>query len=177
MATPTTRTPTKKTFHFPKTDESAAIEKTSKPDASKPAGKKTVSASAEKSIPAKPVKAAVKKAVKPVTKGAVKPVTRSATQPATQPVTKPVVNAASGQEEKPRRAKKEKVVRDSFTMPKSDYSRLASLKQKCLAAGIHIKKSELLRAGLMMLEAASEKNLLAAVKSVETIKTGRPAKN
>ncbi|AXF14136.1 hypothetical protein [Paraburkholderia caledonica] len=79
-------------------------------------------------------------------------------------------------EEKPRRARKEKVVRDSFTMPKSDYEKIAALKQKCLDAGISVKKSELLRAGLIMLEAAALKRLLAAVTAVEAVKTGRPAK-
>jgi hypothetical protein len=74
------------------------------------------------------------------------------------------------------RAKKEKVVRDSFTMPKSDYQKIAALKQKCLAAGVSVKKSEILRAGLLMLESAAEKRLLAAVAAVEQVKTGRPTK-
>jgi hypothetical protein len=90
---------------------------------------------------------------------------------------KVTASAAPLQEEKQKRVKKEKVIRDSFTMPESDYARLATLKQKCASAGVAIKKSELLRAGLIMLESASDKNLLAAVKSVETIKTGRPAKS
>ncbi|SIT42993.1 conserved hypothetical protein [Paraburkholderia ribeironis] len=79
-------------------------------------------------------------------------------------------------DEKPRRSKKEKVVRDSFTMPKSDYDKIAALKQRCLDAGVSVKKSELLRAGLIMLEAAASKRLLAAVTAVEAVKTGRPAK-
>ena len=77
--------------------------------------------------------------------------------------------------EKSKRQKKEKVVRDSFTMPKSDYERIASLKQKCLDSGVAVKKSELLRAGLMLLDALSSKRLVAAVSTVETVKTGRPA--
>jgi hypothetical protein len=79
--------------------------------------------------------------------------------------------------EKTKRQKKEKVVRDSFTMPKSDYERIASLKQKCLDAGVAIKKSELLRAGLILLDALPGKRLVAAVSTVETVKTGRPAKD
>lgn len=77
---------------------------------------------------------------------------------------------------KAKRAKKEKVVRDSFTMPKSDYEKIDALKKKCLDAGVSVKKSELLRAGLLMLEAAAPKRLLAAVSAVEAVKTGRPAK-
>ncbi|WP_406868452.1 hypothetical protein [Paraburkholderia fungorum] len=79
-------------------------------------------------------------------------------------------------EVKAKRAKKEKVVRDSFTMPKSDYEKIDALKKKCLDAGVSVKKSELLRAGLLMLEAAAPKRLLAAVSAVEAVKTGRPAK-
>ncbi|MGE8367298.1 hypothetical protein ACU4GI_05320 [Cupriavidus basilensis] len=73
-------------------------------------------------------------------------------------------------------ARKEKVLRDSFTMPKSDYARIDELKQRCLDAGVHIKKSELLRAGLLLLAATSPKQLLAAVSKVEAVKTGRPPK-
>ncbi|WP_345816913.1 hypothetical protein AAGS40_28515 (plasmid) [Paraburkholderia sp. PREW-6R] len=80
-------------------------------------------------------------------------------------------------EARAKRAKKEKVVRDSFTMPKSDYEKIAALKQKCLAAGVSAKKSEILRAGLLLLDAAAPKRLLAAVTAVEPVKTGRPAKS
>ena len=74
-------------------------------------------------------------------------------------------------------AKKEKVVRDSFTMPKSDYAKIAALKQKCLDAGISVKKSEVLRAGLLLLEGATSQRLLAAISAVEAVKTGRPSKS
>ncbi|RKE38039.1 hypothetical protein B0G76_4332 [Paraburkholderia sp. BL23I1N1] len=84
--------------------------------------------------------------------------------------------AAAPEARKAKPPKKEKVVRDSFTMPKSDYDKIASLKQKCLDAGVSVKKSELLRAGLMMLESAAPQRLLATVSSLETVKTGRPAK-
>jgi len=79
-------------------------------------------------------------------------------------------------EQKSKRVKKEKVVRDSFTMPKTDYEKLGELKQKCLSAGVAVKKSELLRAGLLLLEAAPLAELLDAIAAVETVKTGRPAK-
>jgi hypothetical protein len=77
-------------------------------------------------------------------------------------------------EPKAKRPKKEKVIRDSFTMPKSDYEKIATLKQKCLDAGISVKKSELLRAGLTLLESIPVKRLTAAVAALETVKTGRP---
>lgn len=76
---------------------------------------------------------------------------------------------------KAKRAKKEKVVRDSFTMPKSEYATLATLKQQCLDAGVAAKKSELLRAGLAVLAALPAAKLVEAVKALEAVKTGRPS--
>ncbi|SIT43231.1 conserved hypothetical protein [Paraburkholderia ribeironis] len=85
---------------------------------------------------------------------------------------------SSAVEVKAKRAKKEKVVRDSFTMPRSDYEKIAALKQRCLGAGVTMRKSELLRAGLLLLDSApTTESLLAAVSAVETVKTGRPAKS
>ncbi len=71
---------------------------------------------------------------------------------------------------------KQKVVRDSFTMPQSDYAMLGALKQSCLKTGLHVKKSELLRAGLHALSKLSAAQLKAAVGKLEQIKTGRPKK-
>jgi hypothetical protein len=73
--------------------------------------------------------------------------------------------------------KHEKVVRDTFTMPREDYEQLAVLKQRCFDAGLAVKKSELVRAGLLLLASAPTKRLLAAVKAVEPVKTGRPPKS
>jgi len=71
---------------------------------------------------------------------------------------------------------RDKVVRDSFTMPKSDYLKIGAVKERCLEAGVRIKKSEILRVGLLLLANKSPKELLAAVAKLETVKTGRPPK-
>jgi hypothetical protein len=71
---------------------------------------------------------------------------------------------------------KTKVVRDSFTMPQVDYARITELKQTCLKAGIHVKKSELLRAGLHALGRLSATQLKQTIAQMEQIKTGRPKK-
>lgn len=89
--------------------------------------------------------------------------------PQVQPAALPV-SVVSG-----KKKKKPKVVRDSFTMPESDYEKIAELKKKSLEAGISIKKSELLRAGLHALEALPIDQLKALLGGVENIKTGRPA--
>jgi hypothetical protein len=158
--TPNLRKPTKRAFHFPKSAEAgdeATASKVEKPEqAGQPAARvkrvdaKTKAAEiVKKAAEAVAEDVAVKSKAKAEKKGNVKKVS----------------------------AKKEKVVRDSFTMPKADYEKLAVLKKKCLDAGVAVKKSELLRAGLKLLESASEKRLLAAIAAVETVKTGRPSKS
>ncbi|MBU0620536.1 MAG: hypothetical protein KJ795_01690 [Gammaproteobacteria bacterium] len=72
---------------------------------------------------------------------------------------------------------KVKVVRDSFSMPQADYDLIAALKQKALQGGLHVKKSELLRASLQVLSKLSVAQLKRAVAGLEKIKTGRPKKN
>jgi hypothetical protein len=72
---------------------------------------------------------------------------------------------------------KVKVVRDSFTMPQSDYDLIAELKQKALKSGLHVKKSELLRASLQALSKLTAAQLKRAIEGLEKIKTGRPKKS
>jgi len=63
-----------------------------------------------------------------------------------------------------------KMVRDNFSMPQSDFDKLLELKKTCLAAGVKVKKSELLRAGLMSISKLSNAAMLAAVKQIATKK-------
>ncbi len=70
--------------------------------------------------------------------------------------------------------KKPKLVRDSFTIPKEEYAAIESLKIRAMTMGLAIKKSELLRAGLMALTGLSDAKLKAALVAVPTLKTGRP---
>jgi hypothetical protein len=66
------------------------------------------------------------------------------------------------------------VIRDSFTMPLADYALIGVLKRRCIGLGVAIKKSELLRAGLVALEQLPDASLSQVVTAIETIKTGRP---
>lgn len=162
MNEPTIKQPTKKAFHFPKAADKAS------------AGKKKAVASTP--VVETPKKSATAKKSSKVESGApvkTKPVKTNAAK-TNAAKTNP---AKTNPEVKAKRPKKDKVVRDSFTMPKSDYDKIAALKLKCQEAGVSIKKSELLRAGLLMLEAAAPEQLLAAVSAVEQVKTGRPAKS
>ena len=75
------------------------------------------------------------------------------------------------------KVKKEKLVRDSFTIPKNEYVVIDSLKKRAIASGQAVKKSELLRAGIKALAAMSEIQFKAALSNVPPIKTGRPKKS
>lgn len=72
--------------------------------------------------------------------------------------------------------KKIKVVRDSYTIPKTEYVQLGDLKKRTLSLGLAAKKSELIRAGLLLLAKQSDAQLKASLSQVPAIKTGRPAK-
>ncbi len=67
-----------------------------------------------------------------------------------------------------------KVVRDSFTIPQNDYSKIAELRSRCLSKARNVTKSEIIRAGLNALEALGDEEFLAVVDELEKVKTGRP---
>ena len=76
-------------------------------------------------------------------------------------------------EPKPR---SEKVIRDTFTMPPIDYKRIAEIQGESLQAAIHVNKSEVVRAGLIVLQNLSEKKRHEILRTVEKLKPGRPPK-
>lgn len=78
---------------------------------------------------------------------------------------------------KPKKEAKVKVVRDSFTMPQAEYQKIADIKAACLKTGMHVKKSEVLRAGLQALTALSTAQLKSALGKLDKIATGRPKKH
>jgi hypothetical protein len=69
---------------------------------------------------------------------------------------------------------KDKLVRDSFTIPASEYAVLGQLKQRSVTLAQPAKKSEVIRAGLKALAALDDAALKAALAQVPTVKTGRP---
>jgi hypothetical protein len=71
--------------------------------------------------------------------------------------------------------KKPKLIRDSFSIPKHEFAAIDSLKTRAIALGTSVKKSELLRAGLMALQAMGDTAFKTALAAVPTLKTGRPA--
>jgi hypothetical protein len=104
-------------------------------------------------------------------------VKKSTTPPAETSAKSAVKSAVKAVDKKPKKEAKVKVIRDSFTMPQSEYQKIAEIKETCLKAGLHVKKSEVLRAGLKALGSLSDTQLKRALSSLEKIKTGRPIKS
>ena len=138
----------------------AATRRTSSTAKAAPARKRPPAATLAKAAPSRNVKRPAA-AAKPA---AAKQPTRAA---------KP---AASKKADKPVKAKKVKLVRDSFTMPETEYAVIAELKKRCLNAGVSAKKSEILRAAVAGLVKLSDSSVVTAIRRLEVIKTGRPAK-
>lgn len=65
---------------------------------------------------------------------------------------------------------KAKMVRNKLTLSESDDVILNKLKKKCLDAGVHVKKRNLIRAGLLRLSRLNSTALLSAIAQVEIIK-------
>lgn len=119
--------------------------------AARPAQKKAPAAKASATTP-KPVTTATKKS------------SPSPAKPAAAPAAKPS-------------KAKHKLVRDSFTMPQSDFELIDVLKQRAMSFRHAVKKSELLRAGLQVLAALPDAQLEKALARITPLKTGRPKKS
>jgi len=72
------------------------------------------------------------------------------------------------------KAKKAKLVRDSFSMPEAEYAVLGAVKKACLKAGIEVKKSELLRIGVALIQKMDVGALKGVLSTLPPLKAGRP---
>jgi hypothetical protein len=149
-----------------------------------PASKKRVAAAAKVvaqkpkaakiAVAEKPAKEAASEKTAPPPKAPAKAIKEAAPKAKSKVVEAPkAIKAAKVKKQAP---KKPKLVRDSFTLPEGDYALFATLKQRALAAGIEVKKSELLRASLTLLANLEESVFAKTIGLVERIKTGRPKK-
>ncbi len=161
-----------------KTAVKAAIKKTT---GAKQSNKPAVAAD-KKAVPqAKEIKPVVKKPAQPaankVAVKAVKAVKPAVVKPADKvgPSHKPV--ATKPAKKAVVKAVKDKLVRDSFTMPKDDHRLLKSLKRRGVAFGLNAKKSEIVRAGLKALATLTDEGLKAVLGSIPQLKLGRPRKD
>ena len=100
---------------------------------------------------------------------------RKAVKKATAPAAATAASAVATTVAALRPAKvKDKLVRDSFTMPQSDFDLIAQLKERALGFKRPAKKSELLRAGLQVLQGLDDAFLRTALDALVPLKPGRP---
>ena len=135
----------------PATDTAAPAAQAPAPAPAKDLATEAPAASPKRS-PAKPSKAHVKAPLEAATKAA----------------------PSVADKEKDMKAKKPKLVRDSFTIPKDEYAVIETLKERTARLSTPAKKSELLRAGLKLLSQLDDATLQKAMQSIPAIKTGRP---
>lgn len=96
-----------------------------------------------------------------------------------QEASPPAAPAAEKKKDKEKdkpRAKKQKLVRDSFTMPEAEYEALADVKKACIKAGVAVKKSELLRVAVGLLRKMEVAQIQEALDALTPVKAGRPSK-
>lgn len=127
-------------------------------------------------------KQANKPAREPAAKTAAKPVTKSVTKrpaekkaapqsAAKRPVGRPAdANKKAARPAKDDKPKKTKIVRDSFTMPDTEYALIGAVKKACLSAGFEIKKSEILRIGVTLLAKLDPNKIKAAQAALVPLK-------
>lgn len=95
----------------------------------------------------------------------------SAARAARPPVKKMALQAIDKGKEK-----REKVVRDSFSMPKTEHVGLKTLRTELARAGRICTKSELLRAGLRLVSGRSIESLVKLLDSLPAVPKGKSAK-
>ena len=117
-----------------------------------------------------PVKKSLQAATMPAVRSIVKKVIKSA--PSKQGAMKTALTTEKVKE----KAKKTKLVRDSFTMPEPEYAVLGQVKRACINAGVDIKKSELLRIGVALIRDLELARLEELLRNLPKLKSGRPKK-
>lgn len=171
-----------------------------KPAAKKPAAKPVKAKTAKRIVKAAPVKtksssipakkpvaavasvkasaqsnaasAAAKKAAKPVEKP---PLKATATLVA-PPTANSVQEKGKDKKSKPAKKKREKVVRDSYSIPKSQFAQLKAMRTDLAKTGRIASKSELLRAGLALLFRQSTADVKELIDALTPAPRGKSTK-
>lgn len=138
-----------------------------------------------KAAKAAPKAAAPKTATPKIAKAPAKAVTTTEAVEKKAKAVKPEKSAKAPKVEKPAKAAKvakpvkpvrEKVVRDSFSMPKSEHAQLKALRETLAKAGRICSKSELLRAGVQLLLKESTASSRALIDALVVVPKGKSAK-
>ena len=175
----TTRTPQKKAAAPARAKTTAVKAAAAKPTPAKTAAKP---ATVRKPVAAKSKPAAKPATAKPV---AAKPavvakVAAKVIAPAIKALApalkKKTVHAPKPAKKSEIKIKKIKQVRDSFTMPETEYDVIGQVKKACLKAGFEIKKSDLLRIGILQIKSLDVPKLKTLLAALTPLKVGRPKK-
>ena len=67
-----------------------------------------------------------------------------------------------------------RVVREAFTIPETEHEQIKTVRSALLSQAIAVSKSEVLRAGLLMLAEADIQTQQKVFDRLERVKTGRP---
>lgn len=180
----TTRTPQKKAAAPARAKTTAVKAAAAKPTPAKTAAKP---ATVRKPVAAKSKPVAAKPAAKPATAKpvAAKPavvakVAAKVIAPAIKALApalkKKTVHAPKPAKKSEIKIKKIKQVRDSFTMPETEYDVIGQVKKACLKAGFEIKKSDLLRIGILQIKSLDVPKLKTLLAALTPLKVGRPKK-
>ncbi len=67
-----------------------------------------------------------------------------------------------------------KVVREAFTIPEGEHAQIEAVRGAMLSQAVAVSKSEVLRAGLLLLAEADVQTQQQVFERLERVKTGRP---
>ena len=70
-----------------------------------------------------------------------------------------------------------KLVRETFSMPASDFHLIEKIRDRDPALAARSTKSEIVRAGIHVLSGMSDQDLEQTLTQIERLKTGRPGRN
>jgi hypothetical protein len=95
---------------------------------------------------------------------------------AAKKATKKASKKTLGKSTKATKTVKTKLVRDSFAIPEKEYAALVAVKKACLKAGLEIKKTELIRIGIALVNNLTTAKIKTAQAKLTQISAGRPKK-
>ena len=95
---------------------------------------------------------------------------------AAKKATKKASKKTLGKSTKATKTVKTKLVRDSFAIPEKEYAALVAVKKTCLKAGLEIKKTELIRIGIALVNTLTTAKIKTAQAKLTQISAGRPKK-
>jgi len=67
-----------------------------------------------------------------------------------------------------------KVIREAFTIPEAEHPQIEAIRVQMLTGALAVSKSEVLRAGLLLLSEADDEAKRTVFERLERVKTGRP---